>query len=104
MERNRYFFKLEIEQLPDEIWQQVKFSEFVKAMNFQNKAEIVESIEKLSEPDFDKLKHTVRTIRDEADLKFIKEHPEKCGMYLAFALSEQDGWLSDEEDEAWKDL
>jgi hypothetical protein len=50
------------------------------------------------------LRHTVRGIRDQADLKFIKEHPEECGMYLLFALSEKDGWLSAEEDKAWKDL
>lgn len=104
MEPKRYFFKLEMEQLPDDIWQQVKFTDIVKALNFQDKTEIVESIEKLPEQDFDKLKHTVRSIRDEADLKFIKEHPEECGMYLLFASSEKDGWLSAEEDEAWKDL
>lgn len=104
MEPKRYFFKLEMEQLPDDIWQQVKITDVVKEMNFQDKTKIVDSIEKLPEQDFDKLRHTVRAIRDEADLQYIKEHSEECGMYLLFALSEKDGWLSAEEDEAWKDL
>lgn len=54
MEPKRYFFKLEMEQLPDEIWQQVKFTDIVKALNFKDKIEIVDSIEKIPEHDFDK--------------------------------------------------
>lgn len=104
MERKRYFFKLEMEQLPDDIWQQLKSSDIVQEMKIQEKSEIVDLIDHLPKPSFDKLKHTVTAIRDEAMIKFIKEHPEECKMYLAFALSERDGWLSAEEDEAWKDL
>lgn len=104
MERKRFFFKLEMEQLPEQIWQQVKCSDVMKNMRVQEKSEIVDLIEQLPKPVFDKLRHTVKTIRDEADFQFIKENPQKCGMYLAFALSEKDGWLSAEEDEAWKDL
>lgn len=104
MEPKRYFFKLEMEQLPGEIWQQVKSTDIVKAMNFKDKTEIVESIEKLPEQDFDKLKHTVRVIRDEADLKYIKEHPEKFTMAFLSESSFAEDWLSPEDEEAWKDL
>lgn len=104
MERKRYFFKLEIEQLPDDIWQQLKSTDIVKTMGVQDKLEIVGLIEKMPEENFDKLRHTVRAIRDEDLIKYMKEHPEKFEWTLAFALSEQDGWLSAEEDEAWKDL
>lgn len=104
MEPKRYFFKLEMEQLPDDIWHQVKSSAIVEAMNFQNKSEVVDLIEQLSEPDFDKLRHTVRAIRDEADLKFIKEHPEKFEWLMLSQSSFAEDWLSPEDEEAWKDL
>lgn len=103
MSDKRYFFRLEMEQLPDDIWQQLKSSNIVKMMEFPEKSEIVNLIDQLSEEDFDKFRHTVRAIRDEELIKYMKEHPEKFEWTLAFALSEQDGWLS-VEDEAWKDL
>ena len=104
MEPKRYFFKFEMEQLPDDIWMQVKYTEIVKDMNFEDKTEIVESIEKLPEQDFDKLKHTVRAIRDEADLKYIKEHPEELAMAFLSESSFAEDWLSPEDEEASKDL
>ncbi len=60
MEPKRYFFKLEMEQLPDDIWQQVKITDVVKDMKFQYKIEIVDSIEKLPEQDFDKLRQVLQ--------------------------------------------
>lgn len=49
------------------------------------------------------LKHTVKTIRDEAVMKLIKEYPKDCKNYLAFASSQRDTWLLAEA-EAWKKL
>lgn len=104
MEPKRYFFKLEMEQLPDDIWQQVKSNAIMEAMSFQDKSEIIDSIEQLSESDFDQLKHTVRAIRNEADLKFIKEHSEKFEWLMLSESSFAEDWLSPKDEEAWKDL
>ncbi len=104
MERKRYFFKLEMEQLPEDIWMQVKSTDIVQKLQARNQSEIVALIDQLPETDFDKLRHTVRAIRDEELIKYMKEHPERFEWTLAFALSEKDSWLSAEEDEAWKDL
>lgn len=104
MERKRYFFKLEMEQLPEDIWMQVKSTDIVTKLQVQNKSEIVDLIEQLPEPDFDKLRHTVRAIRDEELMKYMKEHPEKFGMVLLSESSFAEDWLSPEDEEAWKDL
>jgi hypothetical protein len=104
MERKRYFFKLEMERLPDNIWLQVKSTKIVRNMHVKDKLEIASLIEKLPDSDFDNLRATVRKIRDETDLQYIKENLEESKTLLLAALSEKDGWLSAEEDEAWKDL
>jgi ribosomal 50S subunit-associated protein YjgA (DUF615 family) len=80
MERKRYFFKLEMEQLSRQYWLQVKSAEIIKNMRIQDKLEIVDLIEILPDSDFDNLRTTVRKIRDEADLKYMKEHPESFRM------------------------
>ncbi|WP_019487193.1 MULTISPECIES: hypothetical protein [Kamptonema] len=106
MEPKRYYFKLEMEQLPDDVWQQFKYSDIVKTMKFQNKVEIVEQIETLPEPVFDNLKQTLRKIRDENFFKLIKANPEKFEWFLtaSVAVSEEERRLEALEDEAWKDL
>lgn len=92
MEPKRYYFKLEMEQLPDDVWQQFKYSDIVKTMKFQDKLEIVEQIETLPEPIFDNLKQTLRTLRDKLTRELMKK------------LVLEDPFYSAEEDEAWKDL
>lgn len=104
MSGKRYFFKLEMEQLPDDIWQQLKSTDILKTMGFQDKSEIVELIDKMPEEDLGKLRHTVRAIRDEALIKYMKEHPENFEMALMSESSFAKDWLLPEEDEAWKDL
>lgn len=106
MEPKRYFFKLQMEQLPDRIWQQFKDSEIVKKTGVQSKSEIVDRVETIPEPIFDDLKQTLRKIRDEDILKVIKANPEKFQWFLAcsVAISEEDRRLEELEDEAWKDL
>ncbi|CBN58273.1 hypothetical protein OSCI_3710020 [Kamptonema sp. PCC 6506] len=95
-----------MEQLPDDVWQQFKYSDIVKTMKFQNKVEIVEQIETLPEPVFDNLKQTLRKIRDENFFKLIKANPEKFEWFLtaSVAVSEEERRLEALEDEAWKDL
>ncbi|MDB9513823.1 hypothetical protein PN499_21735 [Kamptonema animale CS-326] len=106
MEPKRYYFKLEMEQLPDDVWQQFKYSDIVKTMKFQDKLEIVEQIETLPEPIFDNLKQTLRKIRDENFFKLIKANPEKFEWFLtaSVVVSEEERRLEALEDEAWKDL
>ena len=104
MSDKRYFLKLEMEQLPDDIWQRLKSTDIMKVKKFQDKSEIVNLIYTMSEPDLDKLKHTVRTIRDVALLKYMKAHPEKFEIALCSESSFAKDWLLQEEDEAWKDL
>lgn len=106
MEPKRYYFKLEMEQLPDDVWQQFKYSDIVKTMKFQDKLEIVEQIETLPEPVFDNLKQTLRKIRDENFFKLIKANPEKFEWFLtaSVVVSEEERRLEALEDEAWKDL
>lgn len=106
MEPKRYYFKLEMEQLPDDVWQQFKYSDIVKTMKFQDKVEILQQIETLPEPIFDNLKQTLRKIRDENFFKLIKANPEKFEWFLtaSVAVSEEERRLEALEDEAWKDL
>lgn len=104
MSDKRYFFKLEMAQLPDDIWQQLKSTDFMKAMDFQNKLEIVDLIDRMPEEDLDELRHTIRTIRDVALLKYMKEHPEKFETALCSESSFAKDWLRPEEGEVWKDL
>lgn len=47
MSGKRYFLKLEIEQLPDDTWQQLESTEITKTMGFQDKSEIVDCIDKI---------------------------------------------------------
>lgn len=104
MEHKRYFFKLEMEQLPDEIWIALKSSDILKTMNIQETSEIVELIEQLPEPALDNLRHTVKVIRAEFLMKLMKKSPEKFEMALASESSFKKDWLLPEEDEAWQNL
>lgn len=45
--KKKIFFKLELEQLLDEIWMQVKSSDVVIIMQVQDKLEIINLIEQL---------------------------------------------------------
>lgn len=104
MDWKRHYFKLEMEQLPDGAWQKLKTTDIFKRIGFPERARIVEQLARMPEPMFDELKETVVNIRNEELVRVIKQNPEKCELYLAFALDQKDDWLSAEEDEAWKDL
>lgn len=106
MDCKRYYFRLEMEQLPDEVWHQFKSCALLQEMGLQEKSEMLERIEELPEPLIDCLKQTLKKIRDEQTIKFIKANPEKFRMFLtcSVAVSEEDRRLAEVEDEAWKDL
>ena len=103
MDWKRYYFKLEMEQLPDATWHKLKTTDIFKKIGFPERSTIVEQLAEMPEPMFDKLKETVVRIRDREMLQFLQENPKGDEMYLAFAIG-QKGWFSAEEDEAWKDL
>lgn len=104
MSGKRYFFRLEMEQLPDDILQQLKSSNIVKTMEFQEKSEIVDLIDQFSEEDFNNLRHTVKAIRDEELIKYMKEKPNDFEWLILSESSFAEDWLSPEDAEAWKDL
>lgn len=66
----------------------------MQKLQVQNQSEIVALIDQLPETDFDKLRHTVRAIRDEELRKYMEEHPERFGMVLLSESSFAEDWLS----------
>ena len=92
MDWEKYYFKLEIEQLPEHIWTKLKNSSIVQQLKFKDKSEIIQEIDHLPEPILDKLRQTTKLIWHE----FIQE-------FVAQKIKE-DEYFSAEEDEAWKDL
>ncbi len=104
MEWKRYYFKLEMEQLPERIWTQFKSSEIVQEMKMQSKSEIIESIDQLPEAILDKMRHTVEMVWREFDKQLMVTNPGKFANAILSESSLAKDWLSPEEDEAWKDL
>ena len=104
MELKRYYLKQELEQLPEQTWLKVQEIDIVRQLNIRDARELAARLETLSELTFDRLKQTIREIRDRELLDYFKLHPESYQRMLIWGLSERDDWLSEEEDEVWQDL
>ncbi len=104
MELKRYYLKQELEQLPEETWSKLQANDFVCQLNASDRYELAKRVETLPEATVDRLKQTVREIRDRELLDYFKIDPESYQKMLLWGLSERHDGLSDEEDEVWQDL
>ena len=104
MSDKRYFFKLEMEQLPERIWQDFKSTPAVQKIKIQEKSEIIGLIEQLPDPILDQLRLTLEQIWRQSDQKIMVTNPEVFTNAILSESSLAKKWLSPEEDEAWKDL
>ena len=92
-----------MEQLPEHIWTGFKSSEVVREMKLREKSEIIQQIELLPEATLDRMRQAVELVWRESDRKLMAEKLESFAGAIVGETALAD-WLSNEEDEAWKDL
>lgn len=104
MDWKKYYFRLEIEQLPDCIWTKFRDSEILRERKLQEKSQLLDLIDEMPEAILDKLRQQVELIWRESDRELMAANPAGFASAILSEPALAKNWLVQEEDEAWKDL
>ncbi|GEM_PF-2053937 len=103
-QRKRFFFKLEIEQLPDAIWAEFIANSPLLNTTGQDKSEFLSLIESLPNPALESLIQTLKKIRANTIRQALAQSSDSSTEAFLSESAFSNDWLSANEDAAWQDL